>query len=786
MGDRVWRRLLQVDPALTERHITHLVNSDPARPLPAAKYLLALSRRAARGDYTPLEGKSPYQLFVDFLELVENFAEDVGLDADGTDAAETAAAEAAEDAPETIAEEPASVNGKLIRFEGAPVPLQEHLQKQKQQQQQTIQAKDSTPYDPSTDPANPTPLNIERIVKADGLEVYKDQAGRLWTGLATYWIKRGEFDKATATFEEGITSVVTIRDFTQIFDAYAEFSETLMSSLMTAVSNPDEDDEDLEETEAELDQRMKDFEELMDRRPFLVNDVLLRRNPNEVVEWEKRVALHGDDDEKVVETYNRAIETINPRKAVGPLHPIYVNFAKFYEVGGSIDPETGKHRNAADINAARKIFEKAIRVPYKTIDELAEVWCEWAEMELRGENYEEAIRLMQRATTLPRNTKVSYHDESLSVQARLFKSLKLWSFYVDLEESIGSVESTKAVYDKILDLKIANAQVIVNYAQFLEDNKYFEESFKIYERGIELFNFPIAFELWNIYLSKFVQRYKGSKLERTRDLFEQALEKCPEKLCKPLFLMYAQLEEEYGLAKRAMGIYERAASSVQSKDQFEVRRPAMEVRNVFANPYRRCTQFTSPKQRKTLACLPRDPSINAPSRSFPTSKQRKCVCALRLSSASWAKSIALAPSTLTPRNSATRGRIPSFGRNGTALKSTLVPRTRSGRCFVSSGRFRPLSIRKPVILQLKPRLPPRRQVAPITQVQRRLRLRTPRIQWQPSRELRVVKAEHQCLCNQARERHPLRKRQSRSSIPMLSTWTTWMTMMSREHQDVII
>jgi pre-mRNA-splicing factor SYF1 len=48
-----------------------------------------------------------------------------------------------------------------------------------------------------------------------------------------------------------------------------------------------------------------------------------------------------------------------------------------------------------------------------------------------------------------------------------------------LEESIGSVESTKAVYDKIMELKIANAQVIVNYAAFLEENKYFEESFKV-------------------------------------------------------------------------------------------------------------------------------------------------------------------------------------------------------------------------------------------------------------------------------------------------------------------
>ena len=65
------------------------------------------------------------------------------------------------------------------------------------------------------------------------------------------------------------------------------------------------------------------------------------------------------------------------------------------------------------------------------------------------------------------------------MQARLFKSLKLWSFYVDLEESLGTVESAKAVYNKILELRIANAQTIVNYAAFLEENKYFEESFKV-------------------------------------------------------------------------------------------------------------------------------------------------------------------------------------------------------------------------------------------------------------------------------------------------------------------
>lgn len=34
--------------------------------------------------------------------------------------------------------------------------------------------------------------------------------------------------------------------------------------------------------------------------------------------------------------------------------------------------------------------------------------------------------------------------------------------------------------------------------------------------------------------------------------------------------MYAKLEEDYGLAKRAMNIYQRAADVVTDEDKFEV------------------------------------------------------------------------------------------------------------------------------------------------------------------------------------------------------------------------
>ncbi|GJE86947.1 hypothetical protein PsYK624_030300 [Phanerochaete sordida] len=553
----VYRRYLAVDPSVTERYTGLLLSPEnPApRPLEAAKLTLSLARKAAKGEYTSPEGKSPYQLLTDWLEIVEQYAEEVGMDVDDTIGSNAAIAEAKdkEETSPTQPPEPAKVDGHLIRFAGPAVAVDGD-------------GKVLPPYDEDEDPTNPRKLNIENIVKTDGLEVYKDQAGRLWTGLATYWIKRGEFERAKKTFEDGLASVLTIRDFTQIFDAYAEFSESLISALMESIANPDEDEdeEDIAATEAELDAKMKEFEELMDRRPFLVNDVLLRRNPNDVQEWEKRVALWGENDEKVAETYTQALSTVNPKRATANFHRLYVNFAKFYEEGGT----TGEAE--PDLDNARKILEKATKVNFKTVDELAEVWCEWAELEIRQENFDEAIRVMQRASAVPKNTKVNYHDHALPVQARLFKSLKLWSFYVDLEESIGTVESAKAVYDKILELRIANAQIIVNYAAFLEENKYFEESFKVYERGAELFTYPVSFEIWNIYLAKFVKRYGGEKVERTRDLFEQALEKCPPKNCKPIFLMYAQFEEQHGLAKRAMAVYDRATSVVNDEDKFEL------------------------------------------------------------------------------------------------------------------------------------------------------------------------------------------------------------------------
>lgn len=395
-------------------------------------------------------------------------------------------------------------------------------------------------------------LNVDAIIRG-GLRRYTDQLGHLWNSLANYYVRSGLFDRARDIYEEAIQTVTTVRDFTQVFDAYAQFEELSLArrmedlAKMTAPTELDEMDVDL---------RLARFEQLMDRRLLLLNSVLLRQNPHNVPEWHKRVQLYESKPHEIIATYTEAVQTVQPKLAVGKLHTLWVEFAKFYEQNNQIDD-------------ARIVFEKGTQIEYTKVDELAAVWCEWAEMEIRKDQYENALKLMHRATAVPKR-KANYHDDTETVQRRLYKSLKLWSTYADLEESFGTFKTCKAVYDRIIDLKICTPQIIINYGMFLEENNYFEEAFRAYEKGISLFKWPNVFDIWNIYLTKFLKRYNGSKLERLRDLFEQCLENCPPELAKCFYMLYAKLEEEHGLARHAMAIYERACTSVKETEMLDM------------------------------------------------------------------------------------------------------------------------------------------------------------------------------------------------------------------------
>lgn len=104
-------------------------------------------------------------------------------------------------------------------------------------------------------------------------------------------------------------------------------------------------------------------------------------------------------------------------KATGKPHSLWVSFAKFYEENEQLDDVSHRCLSTAiyctsdqkfffffrffkcfvftDCDQARTIFEKATKVNYKQVDDLAAVWCEYGEMELRHENYEQALRILR-------------------------------------------------------------------------------------------------------------------------------------------------------------------------------------------------------------------------------------------------------------------------------------------------------------------------------------------------------------------------------------------------------
>ena len=114
------------------------------------------------------------------------------------------------------------------------------------------------------------------------------------------------------------------------------------------------------------------------------------------------------------------------------------------------------------------------------------------------------------------------------------------------------------------------AQIVLNYAALLEEHKHFELSFQAFEKGVALFKHPHVLQLWIPYLTKFVARYGGQKLERARDLFEQAIDGCPTKDLHTLYLLYGKYEEEHGLVRNAMSVYDRAVQSISLEKRYEV------------------------------------------------------------------------------------------------------------------------------------------------------------------------------------------------------------------------
>uniref|UniRef100_A0A8B9NZG6 XPA binding protein 2 n=1 Tax=Apteryx owenii TaxID=8824 RepID=A0A8B9NZG6_APTOW len=391
-------------------------------------------------------------------------------------------------------------------------------------------------------------LDAGAIIRG-GLTRFTDQLGKLWCSLADYYIRSGHFEKARDVYEEAVQTVMTVRDFTQVFDSYAQFEESVIAAKMETVSELGKEEED----DVELELRLARFEQLIARRPLLLNSVLLRQNPHNVHEWHKRVQLYQGRPGEIINTYTEAVRTVDPFKATGRPHGLWVAFARFYEDNGQLE----------DVSGARfpphKVPPESVAPPDCPL---------WG-----GE-------ILTKATALPAK-RAEYFDSSEPVQNRVYKSLKVWSMLADLEESLGTfkVGSTRCrphtprapLGDPHAHSGVSQhpsgppqhplsapghpwvpAAIYLLYAKLEEDFGLARHAMAVYERATRAVLPAEQYDMFNIYIKRAAEIYG---VTHTRPIYEKAIEVLADEHAREMCLRFADMECKLGEIDRARAIY---------------------------------------------------------------------------------------------------------------------------------------------------------------------------------------------------------------------------------------
>lgn len=411
-------------------------------------------------------------------------------------------------------------------------------------------------------------LNVDSVIRA-GIAKFSDEVGRLWCRLADFYIKQGHFEKARDVFEEGLNSVVTVRDFSLIFETYLQVEESLLSEKMGSSTSSQE--------EKEVEYLFSRLEYLVDQRPLLLNSVLLRQNPQLVETWLQRSKLLQNDPSRQVMCLIEALQVIDtnsfPTNGGKKVKAVYSNTSTSDAPSSASSSLAGVSRlwlalssfyeQKGDYEQASAVLSRGVHTgKFHSVDDLARIWCAWAELELQQGHHHKALSIVREAVTEP-----SMGMKDQGVQSRIHRNGKIWRLYVDLEECFGTLDSCRAAYERAFDWKLITPIMVLNYAAILEEHHFFEDSFQVYEKSLALFGFPEVKKIWKSYLKQFWTRYGTSKVERWRDLWEQALLQCPSTEVAEFALEYAKGEESMANYRQALAIYHRALGQLPDEQK---------------------------------------------------------------------------------------------------------------------------------------------------------------------------------------------------------------------------
>ena len=438
-------------------------------------------------------------------------------------------------------------------------------------------------------------LNVDKVIR-HGIKKYTDEVGNLWVTLANYYIKIGLIEKAREIFEEALEKILTPRDFSLIYNSYLNFEQEMMKqnlfynndinndnyeltdnkenknlqslelneleNALNELNIKESDDYKKEEKfkkEKLLEKQSQDksnlqkfnfirVNNLIQRRPFLKNSTILRRNPNNVSEWLKRIELMKEkkDLNLIKNLYEECLNTIKINLAYGRLSEIYISYANFFEENNNI-------------KKANEIYYKGCNLNFKNTEENVNMWCLWCEMNVRQRRYQDAYHIIKFICTNNANKYYKYN-----------KNIKLWSLYVDLEMNLNQNNEKQIIYiySKMIEYKIANIETIFNFIIYLESIKNYEKIYNIYEQSLDLFRWPNSYDICICYLVDFINHYKSDKTEIFRDIIQNIIILSGH--LKIFYYIYAFYEEKYGLYNHCIDILKEASQNVKEEEKPEI------------------------------------------------------------------------------------------------------------------------------------------------------------------------------------------------------------------------
>lgn len=81
-----------------------------------------------------------------------------------------------------------------------------------------------------------TSINIEHVLR-NGIKTFTEESGRWWCALAEYYNRQNNNERARDVYEEAIQSVLSVRDFSMVYDAYVQSEMRILEVLIDQVEN---------------------------------------------------------------------------------------------------------------------------------------------------------------------------------------------------------------------------------------------------------------------------------------------------------------------------------------------------------------------------------------------------------------------------------------------------------------------------------------------------------------------------------------------------------------------